>query len=127
MGTIIYNPVAKVSMGSMQLEVINGVQHGIEVVGQDTSWIAKLAEEIGKEVQKAFSQAIQENIVIPLKTFFIDMWIITVEISKWGSVFGIIVGGVIYVLGDQTKGKKVMVWSVIAQIIVQILNFIFLG
>lgn len=113
MGTIVHNPTLQTP--------------GLKVINADANIIEKMATQIAAEVEKAIATAIQENIVIPVKTFIFDTWVITVEISKWGCIFGIVLGVCSYMLGDETKAKKLIGGSIIIQIIIQMLNYMFLG
>lgn len=116
MGSIVYNP-------SMKL-VTTGVTSSSMISMVESTGVT---QEIADAIQIAVSQAIQESIVIPLKVFIVDSWVVMVEISKWGCIFGYMIGGAFYLLGDDQKGKKMMCSAIIIQIIIQMLNYIFVG
>lgn len=126
MGKIIYEPLRQIAMAGVQLEIPNNIPNNIGMM-PDRSWITELANAIGREVEIAIRNSIQEHIVIPLKIFLITSWKTFMVISRWGCIVGFIYGGYVYMMGDEVKGKKIAIGSIIFQIVVQMLNIIFLG
>lgn len=114
MGTIYHNASQVVS---------NAVVNTVVEDGKVANW----TQELTNAMQQAFSQAIRNEIVIPFQNFMIDSWRVVISLTNWGCVFGIIVGSTIYVLGDETKGKKFVIISLLIELGVQMANWVFLG